>query len=114
MRLEELKSENGMFIGILLAVAAISSFAMLRFGAVRTVLGFAALVFLPFYLIFNSLDLQNGEKAMFALFSSIALFPSFAYWLGFIVPFKAAMAITFIVLVVAAYAVKKWLKKRST
>jgi|SRR3989338_2649330 len=114
MRLEGLNSENSMFIGILLAVAAISSFAMLGFAGVRTALGFAALMFLPFYLILNNLDLQNGEKAMFALFSSIALFPSFAYWLGFIVPFKAAMAITFIVLVILAYAVKKWLKKRST
>lgn len=114
MRLEDLKSENGLLLGILLAVAVISSFAMLGFAGLRTLVGLAILMFLPVYLILNNLDLQNGEKAMFALFSSIALFPSFAYWLGFLVPFKIAIAITFIILVILAYAVKRWLKKQFT
>ena len=86
----------------------------LGFAGVRTVLGLAALMFLPFYLILKNLDLQNGEKAVFALFSSIALFPSFAYWLGFLVPFKIAIAVTLIILFIAAYAVKRWRKKQST
>lgn len=108
----ELKSENNILFGIALLLVISGSFAMLGFTGLRTVLGIIIIMFLPFYLIFDNLGIEQGEKVIFSFFVSITVFPSLTYWLGFVVPFKMSIFVIFTALLIAAYTIKKFSKKR--
>src|SRR3989338_1564498 len=107
----ELKSESTALLGIVLIFIILGSFIILGFTGLRTILGMIIIVFLPFYLIFHSFNLSQGEKVLFSFFIGIMLFPSLVYWLGFIMPFKISIFIVFLVLLITAYLIKKFLKK---
>ena len=107
----ELKSESTALLGIVLIFIILGSFIALGFTGLRTILGMIIIVFLPFYLIFYSFNLSQGEKVLFSFFIGIILFPSLVYWLGFLISFKISIFIVFLALLIAAYLIKKFLKK---
>ena len=106
-----LKSEYNASFAIALFFFAVGSFLALGFTGLRTVSGMILLMFLPFYLIFNALNLTQSEKIAFSFFAGITLFPSLVYWLGFIVSFKISIFIVVIALLIAAYTANKFRKK---
>ena len=109
MKLPGLKSENSAVIGIVLALISLSAFLVFGFAGFRTILGIILLMFLPFYLVFDAFSLSQPEKAAFSFFTSIMIYPSLVYWLGFVVPFKISIFAVFAALLIAAYAMKKFL-----
>ena len=103
------------FIAVLPAIALavlIFSFALFGIAGARVVLGLL-IVSLPFYLILGNFNIVEGEKIVFSILLGLTLFPSLAYILGFAVSFRIAIAITFIALVGAAIALKKFKAKAS-
>ena len=107
----ELKYENSVLLGIILLVISLFSFLILGFTGLRTILAVIIAMFLPFYLILNNFDLTQSEKFAFSFFIGIMLLPSLVYWLGFIVPFRISVFVTLVILILTAYAIKKFHKK---
>ena len=107
----ESKYENSVLLGIILLVISIFSFLILGFAGLRTILAILIAMFLPFYLVLNNFDLGQAEKFAFSFFIGIMLLPSLAYWLGFVVPFRISIFIVIMVLLLTAYALRKFHKK---
>ena len=64
----------------------------------------------PFYYVLDNFDITLNEKIIFSITLGLTLFPSFAFLIGFLVPFKVSIIITFIILTVISFIIKK-LKK---
>ncbi|MBI2101442.1 hypothetical protein HYT53_02425 [Candidatus Woesearchaeota archaeon] len=103
--------ENKIFMAIILALTAIFFFAALGITGLRTIAGTILLFILPAYLILNNFDLSAQEKIVFAFFIGVGIFPSVVYLLGLVISLRAAIAITFILLIVIAFMAKKYMKK---
>ena len=96
-----------MFFSIILLAALI--FAFVLFGIVGTKVVFGLIIVsLSFYLILNNFELAESEKIIFSILLGLTIFPSLSYLLGFVMPFKMAIAITFILFTGAAFALKKY------
>ena len=108
----ELKFNNIILFGIALALITLGSYAILGAAGSRTILGFIIFIFIPMYLIFDSFGIRQEEKIVYSFFIGITLFPSFVYWLGFVVPFRIAILTVFIVLVIVAFLIRKFWKKQ--
>lgn len=105
------KIENIGFIGIVVIIILLFFYFILGFSGMMTALGIIVLFILPMYLILDNFDLSQDEKIVFSFFIGVGLFPAIAYWLGMLISFRIAIFITFIVLIVAGYLVKKFYKK---
>gem|GEM_PF-2739624 len=107
----ELKNEFNIWALAIVLVSAIA--ALLLFGIVgaRLVLGAFVFFFIPFYLILDNFELTQQEKAIFSIFLGITFLPSLVFWLGFIVPFRASLIISFVIFVGIGFLIKKF--KRS-
>ena len=106
------KIENLGFIGITLAVIMIFFYFILGFSGMMAALGIILLFIVPFYLLLDNFELSQDEKIIFSFFIGVGIFPAIAYWLGMIISFRIAIFITFAVLLVAGYLVRKFYKKR--
>ncbi len=106
----ELKYENKVLFGIISVFVILASLMLFGFTGLRTVLGMIIVMFLPFYFIFNNFDLSQAEKTTFSFFTSIILFPSIVYWLGFIMPFRISIIIAFVMLLIIAFLIAKFRK----
>ena len=86
-----------------MAVLAVLFFTLL-FGMVgfRFSAGVLILYFIPFYLLLSSAALGNSEKIVFGLFLSFVFIPSIAYWAGFVIPFRLAIGLAFILVLALA------------
>lgn len=111
MKLQGLKSENGVLIGIAFLLVSLGAFLALGFTGLRTAAGMLIVFFLPFYLIFDNFNLGQEEKIAFSFFTGITVFPSLAYWLGFVLPFKISIFAVFILLLAVGYLSKKFIGK---
>jgi len=109
----KLKSTEFKDFAILLSVSLliILSFSFFFFGiaGVRVALGIV-LVTVPFYLILNNFELEEGEKVVFSVLLGLTILPSFAYLLGFLISFRLSMAVIFTILVIASFLIKKFRK----
>ena len=105
------KIENLGFIGIIMAVILVFFYFVLGFSGMMSALGIILLFIVPFYLILDNFDLGQDEKIIFSFFIGAGVFPAITYWLGMLISFRIAIFITFIVLIVAGYLVKKYCKK---
>ena len=105
------KIENLGFIGIMVAVIMVFFYFILGFSGMMAVLGIILLFIVPFYLILDNFELRQDEKLVFSFFIGVGIFPAIAYWLGMLVSFRIAILITFIVLLVVGYLVKKSYKR---
>lgn len=99
------------FPAIILILIAIFFFAVFGLTGLRTVLGVFIIFMLPIYLILNNFDLNAEEKLVFSFFIGIGIFPSIVYLLGLVISFRIAIIITFIFLILIAYALKKYKRK---
>ena len=106
------KVENIGFIGIVIVVMLTFFYFILGFSAMMTVLGIILIFIVPLYLILDNFDLGQDEKIVFSFFLGVGIFPSIAYWLGIFISFKIAILVTFIILLIAAYLIRKFLKKQ--
>jgi len=111
MRLMALLNERKWALG---AALLLTAFAFLFWGlaGARTVAGFALLVVLPFYILLGMLNLQEPEKLMFAFCAGITIFPSVAYWLGFVIPFSNAIWLTSALCFALATGTRFFLRKQ--
>ena len=99
------------FIGILAIIVLIFFYAILGFSGMMSGLGIILIFIVPIYFIFDNFELDTDEKIVFSFFSGTVIFPSIAYWLGTLMSFRIAMLITFILLVIAGFAIAKFYKK---
>ena len=102
--------ENIGFIGILVAVSLIFFYFILGFAGFMTILGIILLFIIPIYLILDNFDLGQDEKLVFSFFLGVGIFPIITYWLGLYISFRLAILITFVILLVVAFLVRKYLK----
>ena len=94
--------------GILFLVLMLYLFGMI---GLRTGLALVVLYFIPMYLIMDLFDLKQGEKVVFAFFISLGIYPSLVYWLGFLVPFSVSIFLSFVLLLIIWFIIKKFKKK---
>lgn len=107
------KIEN---IGIILSIVIIMllfSYFILGFSGMMTVFGVIILFMLPIYIALNRFELGQDEKIIFSFFIGVGVFPSITYWLGMLISFRIAVAITFIILVVGGYLSSRFGKGNS-
>ncbi len=97
--------------GIILILIALFSFIFFGFIGFKVIFGILMVFFLPFYLILDNFNLLRSEKMIFAFFIGIGVFSSIVYWLGVLMSFKLAIALTFVLLVLVAFLLK-WFKKK--
>ena len=105
------KIENLGFIGIMVVVILVFFYFILGFSGMMAVLGIILLFIVPFYLILDNFNLGQDEKIIFSFFIGVGIFPAIVYWLGMIISFRLAILITFVVLIVIGYLVRKVRKK---
>ena len=99
------------FIGILAIIVLIFFYAILGFSGMMSALGIILIFIIPTYFIFDNFEMDTDEKTVFSFFSGTVIFPSIAYWLGTLISFRLAMLATFILLLVAGFAIAKFYKK---
>ncbi len=83
---------------------------LFKIEGLRVGIGLIILYLFPFYLILDMFKLEKSEKIIFAIFLSIAYFPSLVYWLGFVVRFRIAILLAFVILI-GIYLLIKRIKK---
>ena len=105
------KIEDLGFIAIMVAVILVFFYFILGFSGMMAVLGIMLLFIVPIYFILDDFDLSQDEKIVFSFFIGVGIFPAITYWLGMIISFRLAIFITFVVLIIVAYLVKKFWKK---
>jgi len=105
------KIENIGFIGIVLVVILLFLFFILGFSGMMAGLGIILLFIIPMYLILDNFELRQDEKIVFSFFLGVGIFPALVYWPATIISFRLSILITFILLLLTAYLVRKFSKK---
>lgn len=104
------EKKNGLLIG---AAIALFSSAFFGFTGFKVFFGFIILSYLPFYFLLEKTELEEEEKAVFPLFLGLGIFPAVAYWIGVVLPFKAAIASAFFVISAITLFVRALQKKKA-
>jgi apolipoprotein N-acyltransferase len=105
------KVENIGIMGIILVIILTFFYFILGFSGMLSALGIILLFIVPLYLILDNFDLTQDEKIIFSFFIGVGIFPAITYWLGMFISFRIAILITFIVLIVTGYLIKKYYKR---
>ena len=109
MKLKFGAKETAAVIGV---ITLIFFTALFGIAGARTIIAIPLFFFLPFYLILNNFDLPAGEKIVFSFFIGLGIFSSFVYYIGLLVSsVRIAIVITFVILIAAAFLIKKIRKK---
>lgn len=103
--------ELALFLSLVVLIILIFSFILFGVTGVRFVFGIIVM-WLPFYLILNNFELTTAEKFVFSILMAITIFPSIAFLIGFVVSFKTAIIITFILLMIFLYLIGKFKHKK--
>ena len=112
MKLNSESKELSVFLTIIAVIIGIFSAFYFGIAGLKIFIGII-LASLPFYIFLNTFSLAEGEKFVISLILGITLFPSFAYLLGFFVPFRMSIAIVFAVLA-AISALWSYIKSRKS
>lgn len=75
----------------ILALAAATSYFFLGLSAARAIIGISIFWIFPAYIIISPLNLKDEEKLALSFFIGIVIIPSLAYWLAFVLPFRASI-----------------------
>lgn len=97
------------FLLIMASIILVFSFALFGFTGARVVLGII-IMWLPFYLILCSFELTMPEKFIFSLILGVTLFPSIVFLIGFLISFRLAIAVTFLLLMAVFFLIRKYKK----
>lgn len=106
----KIKLNDKTTIAIILILIASFSFIFLGFIGFRVIFGILLMFFLPFYLILDNFNLSKSEKIVFSFFIGVGLFPAIVYWLGVFISFRVAIGVTFVLLVLAGFSIRKFKK----
>jgi hypothetical protein len=110
-----LQNSNSKGFTLVLSATALAflifSFALFGIAGARAVFGLM-IASLPFYIILGCFNIARGEKTVFSILLGLTLFPSLAYFLGFMVSFRIAIAMAFIVFIGMSVALKKFKAKK--
>ena len=98
--------------GITLIVVLAFFYLILGLEGMMSVLGIFLLFIVPMYLILDNFNLEQDEKLIFSFFIGVGILPSFAYWTGLFISFKMAIAISFIILIIAGFLIKGYKGKK--
>ena len=98
MKLNNESKELLAFSAIIAAIIGIFSAFYFGLAGLKVFIGII-MMSLPFYIFLNTFNLAEGEKLILSLILGITLFPSFAYLLGFFMPFRMSIAAVFVVLI---------------
>lgn len=112
MKLSDKSKEFIVFLSIAALIALIFSFALFGIIGARVALGIF-FISVPFYLILNNFGVDESEKSVFSILLGLTIFPSFVYLLGLIIPFRASIAVVFIMLIAIAFGIRKPKPKNS-
>ena len=102
-----LDKEDLFFFGILAVILAVFFYKILGIPGVLSVLSIILIFILPAYFILDNFNLDRDEKLAFSFFISVGIFPIFSFWLGMFISFKAAIIITFALLLAAGFGLRK-------
>ena len=105
----EMKGYTGM--GIILIAAMAFFYFILGLAGMVSVLGIFLLFIAPMHLILDNFELSRDEKMIFSFFIGVGVFPSLAYWIGMLISFKAAIIISFVILIIAGFLIRRHLNK---
>ena len=105
------KIENIGFIAAAAAAMLLFFYFILGLSGMLSILGIMLLFIAPTYFILDNFNLSQDEKIVFAFFIGVGVFPILAYWLGFLISFRIAIGISFIVLVALGLAIRRYVKK---
>jgi apolipoprotein N-acyltransferase len=100
------------FIGIVMVVVLVFFYLILGFSGMISSLGIIMIFIVPVYFILGNFDLATDEKLVFSFFISTGIFSSIAYWLGIFISFKLAIFVTFVMLLVVGFGIKKFKEVR--
>ena len=98
------------FLSVVVLTIMIFSFALFGITGIRVVFGII-LMWLPFYLILNHFEITDGERFVFSLILGVTLFPSIVFLIGFLISFRIAIAVTFLLLMGVFFLIIKNKKK---
>lgn len=97
MKLDNESKELLVFLAIISVIIGVFLTSYFGLAGLKVFIGII-MASAPFYIFLNTFNLAEGEKFVLSLILGITLFPSFAYLLGFFVPFRMSIAIVFVVL----------------
>jgi len=110
MKLKDYFPKNLMiFLLVVILTIMIFSFALFGITGIRVVFGLI-LMWFPFYLILNHFEITLGEKFVFSLVLGITLFPSIVFLIGFLISFRMAIAVTFLLLMAVFFLIRRYKK----
>ena len=110
MKLNKEFAELAVFSSIMLLIALVFSYILFGITGIRVALGII-FISLPFYLVLNNFELAEGEKLVFSILLGLTIFPSLAYLLGLVVPFRIAIASVFVLLIAIWLLLRKYKSK---
>ena len=110
MKLNKEFAELAVFSSIMLLIALVFSYILFGIAGIRVALGII-FISLPFYLLLNNFELAEGEKLVFSILLGLTIFPSLAYLLGLVVPFRIAIASVFVLLIAIWLLLRKYKSK---
>ncbi len=94
-----------------MAAALLLIFILFGWGGLRTIGGFAVVFFVPCYLLTGLFFSLPAERVVFAVFGGLVIMPSLVYWLSLVVPFRIALGVVWMLLVVVWFLLSR--KKHS-
>lgn len=98
------------FILIIIITIIVFSYIILGVTGIRVAFGII-LVSLPFYLILNNFSLTQGEKFVFSILMGLTIFSSLVYILGFVISFRVAIAVIFVLLIGISIVIRRYKSK---
>jgi len=104
----KIKFDDKMTTGVILVLVALFSFIFLGFIGFKVIFGVLLVFFLPFYLILRNFNLSKGEKVIFSFFIGAGIFPAIVYWLGVFISFRLAIVVTFVLLILIGFLLRKF------
>jgi hypothetical protein len=110
LKLNKEFAELAVFSSIMLLIALVFSYILFGITGIRVALGII-FISLPFYLVLNNFGLAEGEKLVFSILLGLTIFPSLAYFLGLVVPFRIAIASVFVLLIAIWLLLRKYKSK---
>lgn len=95
---------------VIFLIILIFSFALFGITGIKMVFGII-MMWLPFYLILSHFEIAIGERFVFSLILGVTLFPSIVFLIGFLISFRLAIAVTFLLLMAVFFLIRKYKKK---
>lgn len=99
-----------MFLSVIILTIMIFSFVLFGITGARVVFGIIVM-WIPFYFILSHFDITLGERFVFSLILGVTLFPSIVFLIGFLISFRLAIAVTFLLLMAVFFLIRKYKKK---